>query len=613
MNKKTISLLIALIIIFPVIYLYAQLTDDTPSTSDGQIFCPALTTTFKKGSKDLNTNGQVSDLQTFLVDYYNLTSSQLVVTGFFGSVTFNYLKQFQTENNIPAFGIVGSLTRAKISTACSGSSIQTCTPDPLSPKTRTIACPTGQTGSIIQTSISTCQNSSTTPVWSDWTDTSNTCVNISSTQSCTLGSEIVSHGNTAVKYQNPSVTSPETCQSETRTCNNGVISGSYTNNSCTVMQPQASMQNRLITNLHRYVPGAMFGGWGPHLGHMLRDGFDNLWFTDDTGSDINKNSGLNYYKFNTQNNTWSLAYANALYGRVQQNTASIINSANVIMTYGVDLENSKLEECYLVTYTGQKACNLIINIPLGVNPNYIGAAISPNGQTRLVWWTNQIDGAGKFNYIYNSNYTGWNGPFTSSLNGYNDLGYVNTQFTSENNFKMLGQVITGSSPDWKYYSVLAEASLGTPLSISNTITNTGNIIQSTPNDFYVDVYGGKHVLLKPIPYTTNNVYYVYVSPSNSFSQPISLGDAAYSRFAITNDKINVVLAKNTGGIKILSKLISSINGEINWSNAETQTQLTEFFDGIYTESKNYQTKAVTKVNVGLNPSARQTEVIQLTQ
>jgi hypothetical protein len=29
-------------------------------------------------------------------------------------------------------------------------------------------------------------------------------------------------------------------------------------------------RTQVITEEHRSVPGAMFGGWGPHLGHMVR-------------------------------------------------------------------------------------------------------------------------------------------------------------------------------------------------------------------------------------------------------------------------------------------------------------------------------------------------------
>ena len=42
---------------------------------------------------------------------------------------------------------------------------------------------------------------------------------------------------------------------------------------------------KTITNTHRYDPGKMFGGWGSHLGHLLRAPDGSLWFADDTGND----------------------------------------------------------------------------------------------------------------------------------------------------------------------------------------------------------------------------------------------------------------------------------------------------------------------------------------
>ena len=56
-----------------------------------------------------------------------------------------------------------------------------------------------------------------------------------SSSSCTTpwGTTITS-GSSVTAYQSSSVTSPATCASETRTCSNGALSGSYTNQSCTV-------------------------------------------------------------------------------------------------------------------------------------------------------------------------------------------------------------------------------------------------------------------------------------------------------------------------------------------------------------------------------------------
>ena len=37
----------------------------------------------------------------------------------------------------------------------------------------------------------------------------------------------------------------------------------------------------MITSTHRFAPGAMFGGWGPHLGHLVRLPSGQLFWVDD--------------------------------------------------------------------------------------------------------------------------------------------------------------------------------------------------------------------------------------------------------------------------------------------------------------------------------------------
>lgn len=91
----------------------------TGSITNG-IYCPKLTTTLQKGSRDVTTGGQVSELQTFLTDYFNLDEN-VVVGGYFGNLTHSYVVKFQMTHGLPSLGIVGSLTRTKISAVCGGS------------------------------------------------------------------------------------------------------------------------------------------------------------------------------------------------------------------------------------------------------------------------------------------------------------------------------------------------------------------------------------------------------------------------------------------------------------------------------------------------------------
>lgn len=51
---------------------------------------------------------------------------------------------------------------------------------------------------------------------------------------CTFNGSTVAHGDSVTAYQNSSVACGSSCTSQSRTCNNGTLSGTYTNPSCTV-------------------------------------------------------------------------------------------------------------------------------------------------------------------------------------------------------------------------------------------------------------------------------------------------------------------------------------------------------------------------------------------
>ncbi len=100
-------------------------SDDEPDgVNPIGIYCPYLTITMQRGARDATTNGQVSELQAFLTDYFDLDEN-IVVGGYFGRLTEKYVKQFQTEHGLPSFGIVGSLTRAKIAQVCGKGQLST--------------------------------------------------------------------------------------------------------------------------------------------------------------------------------------------------------------------------------------------------------------------------------------------------------------------------------------------------------------------------------------------------------------------------------------------------------------------------------------------------------
>ena len=103
----------------PAVQTTQDLPDDYQGEQNSAPSCPRLTITMQKGSRDSTTLGQVRELQIFLTDYYNLDEN-ILVGGYFGNLTHQYVVQFQTEQGLPSYGIVGSMTRAKIAEVCGG-------------------------------------------------------------------------------------------------------------------------------------------------------------------------------------------------------------------------------------------------------------------------------------------------------------------------------------------------------------------------------------------------------------------------------------------------------------------------------------------------------------
>lgn len=118
MKKVIISASIVLLSLpLAAFALVAQQPDDY-ETDEG-IYCPNISQTLRRGMRDVITSpqGQVSELQYFITDYYDL-QEDAAVSGFFGRMTQQYIVRFQQEHGLPAFGTVGVLTRAKIKQVC---------------------------------------------------------------------------------------------------------------------------------------------------------------------------------------------------------------------------------------------------------------------------------------------------------------------------------------------------------------------------------------------------------------------------------------------------------------------------------------------------------------
>lgn len=129
LKRIEITAIVALLLLLTSVTLASALTpplpDDYGSTigEDYPARCPNLYSTIQKGSRNQGeADIQVEELQLFLSGYYDVDPTE-IVTGYFGSVTHSFVVRFQREQGLPSFGIVGSLTRAKIASVCGGNTL----------------------------------------------------------------------------------------------------------------------------------------------------------------------------------------------------------------------------------------------------------------------------------------------------------------------------------------------------------------------------------------------------------------------------------------------------------------------------------------------------------
>ena len=377
-----------------------------------------------------------------------------------------------------------------------------------------------------------------------------------------------------------------------------------------VKGPPSGSASSLITSTHRYQSGFMFGGWGPHLGHLMRAADKSLWFVDDTGNDVQKVPALQY--FHKEQGKWVLIGSNTTYGRVQQNFGSVLKY-DVIYSYGVDVENHKIEECYFVIATRFGACNLL-PFALDANANYVGAALTPSGYT-MVWWTNVYEGAGSFEYIYNFG-GGWNGPVKSFIGAYSDVSYINIDFQNDNSFVMLAQGVTGTAPSWNYNALIASGTLGKPIahwSPIESVSSTDKVIST--NDVWIDASGGAHLLTR-----TKNGGLQYGYKSSSSAQVTGawvISNAYRGRFAEDgNGTLSVIYSQQAASGKPVIERAdyakSLIAGPLAKDKATKTTHLLPDGFGavyaLYPESRVYQLNPISDFVFAVTGSTEQGKV-----
>ena len=392
----------------------------------------------------------------------------------------------------------------------------------------------------------------------------------------------------------------------------------------TSSQPRITME-KLHTD-HRYVNGAMVGGWGPHLGHLLRrkliSGGTELWFVDDScaqngGSPctVTVNQRVDYLRLEA--GVWTKVDSQALPSGVQQNTGSVIVN-DTVYSYGLDSAAQVLWECARVMTTGAKHCRAVSSAT-GPGANYVGAAVSPAGD-RIVWHTNVVDGGGGSLSIY-ANHTAWDGPRTGGLGGYNDVGYVNIAFGIEkdpNRFIMHGQFVTGLAPNWSYAAGVAEGNVTAGNAVSWAtpfVPPAGDSIMST-NDVLVDPDSGDtHVIART--HAGSAVYY-FRPAGGAWSRVQIWPNASRVRLVLIADRTIAMARGDTGkGLTVvLAPLAKHSAGQpIAWDRLPViQPTLPEGYKNIYAiypESTIYQDTLSPTLELAIVADERQNEVIHV--
>lgn len=289
-----------------------------------------------------------------------------------------------------------------------------------------------------------------------------------------------------------------------------------------------------ITDQHRAIPGVMFGGWGPHLGHLVQVGDASYWVDDlcaptmpgDCDVNINRRVGV----FRLAAEGWTKLTTIPLAG-VQQNTAAIADQDRVFV-YGIASGAQRVTECSYAIANGAQACTTI-NIPIGAFANYIGAAFV--GDARVVWWTNVVDGGGgSFSYIVNYG-GGWNGPRTGAIGGYNDCGYAHLAARPDGKVEAFCQVVSGLAPSWTFATLVgtAGAALDAPVQWSNGLAPAPGDPMISTNDLVVDPAGTAHLLAR----SQAGAAVYYAKSQAGYSLMSSLPATLRARWLVAGDRI----------------------------------------------------------------------------
>jgi hypothetical protein len=319
-----------------------------------------------------------------------------------------------------------------------------------------------------------------------------------------------------------------------------------------------------ITDQHRAIPGVMFGGWGPHLGHLVQAAGATYWVDDlctrtvpgDCDVNVNRRVGV----FRHEPDGWQQLTTISLAG-IQQNTAAIADGDRLFV-YGIASGSQRVIECSYQLAGGAQSCTTL-GIPTGTFANYIGAAIV--GDARVVWWTNVVDGGGgSFSYIVNYG-GGWNGPRTGPIGGYNDCGYAHVAMRPDGKVETFCQVVSGLAPNWSFATLVGTTTtaLDAPVVWSNGLAPApGDPIIST-NDLIVDAAGTTHLLARS---QAGAAVYYAKAPGGGYTLISELPATYRARWLVAGDRI--ALARDVDRSRLVVGISSPNVAITDWESVE---------------------------------------------
>ncbi|MCY1058200.1 hypothetical protein [Nannocystis sp. SCPEA4] len=369
-----------------------------------------------------------------------------------------------------------------------------------------------------------------------------------------------------------------------------------TTSSSTGEPPPPSIAVVPITDDNRaYVE--MHGGWGPHLRGLMRAPDDSLWFHVDAGEDALHNRTIRYFRRGADEPAWSLIAEQYHTDGVQQNVASVMLGAT-ILSYGVNIQQHYLEECYFdTTNPANRACNAVLiggqvyATPL--SSNYVGAAVLGPG-AQIVWFTVVGANGGPGQLIYTYNYGGgWNGPVVADLGGANDIGYVHAMSTPQGQLALVGQTFTGAYPNGTYAAVVADITPGQVPTFTTLDSPDPAAVVRSGADLLYDANGETHVLA-----LFDGAVAYYHRPAGAawagHTAPLHVfADTYRARFAYPDDAGAWLVRGSASGQGVQLLRAPMGPGPLAWGAAEV-IEVASAGDGfaapsaLYVESRTYQ-------------------------